>query len=265
MRLRSVSIVCCLALLNVCFAARILVLLPLGSKSHKFALMPVLEALAARGHQLTIFSSFLPSKETENIKEFYLGGLDALTKMMKEEYNLEYDWFDVPSKDPMTEMVDMMKEMSEVVEYAYNDLMDQPELRNIMQHRGTDLIIVDGIMSEQTLPLIEHLAVPYVFHCSSGALAWAWSIFEALGANPDYATVPFSSAVLDPVSPSFAQRLMNIRIGETWRSLRQKKIFSAVDEQAKKDFPHARPSAEILKEASLVLVNSHPTTGRIHF
>jgi hypothetical protein len=150
-----------------------------------------------------------------------------------------------------------------VVEYAYNDLMDQPDLRNIMQQRGTDLIIVDGIMSEQTLPLIEYFAVPYVFHCSSGALPWAWSIFEALGANPDYATVPFSLAVLDPVNPSFAQRLMNIRIGETWRSLRQKKIFDAVDEQAKKDFPNARPAAEIFKEASLVLVNSHPTTGRI--
>lgn len=116
MQLCSVSIVCCLiALLSVCFAAKILVLLPLGSKSHKFALMPVLEALAARGHQLTIFSSFLPTKKIENIQEFYLGGLDTLKKMMKEEYNLEYDWFDIPNKDPITEMVDMMKEMSEVV------------------------------------------------------------------------------------------------------------------------------------------------------
>ena len=259
---KSVSILYFLFVLQDCFAARILVLLPLGSKSHKFALMPVLESLAVRGHQLTIFSGFRPTQEKENIKEFYLGGLDTLTKIMKKEYNIEYNWFDLPAKDPLNELVDMMEEMPELIKFAYDDFMNHTELRSIIKDRGVDLVIVDAVMSEITFPLLEYLSVPIVFHCSSGALPWSWALFEALGGNPDYASLPFSMGDFDPVSPSFSQRLSNIRLSETFRYLRQKKVFDVVDQEAKKDFPVARPSAEMMKEASLVLVNSHPTTGK---
>ena len=50
-------------------AERILVLVPACSKSHKISFMPIVEALAKNGHQVTVVTPYEPYLEMENITE----------------------------------------------------------------------------------------------------------------------------------------------------------------------------------------------------
>ncbi len=241
--------------------AHILVLFPMASKSHKIAAVPFIEALAARGHKLSVISSFPPGKEVPNINEFYIGGLPAIEKYFKEQYDYEYDYFAeaIIQKDPITGINDLMMEFPMYNNLVYEDLMNSAEIKRILQDRDVDLVILDCLFNEVALPIVDSLNVPYIYHCSSGNLPWMTDLIDTLGGGKDYASVPYPNTPFNEVM-TFWERITNLRVGETFRSARQKYIFDWVDDFAKNDFPNARPSYEIYKDVSLVIVNSHPTT-----
>lgn len=232
--------------------AQILVVLPMGSKSHKFAVMPVLEALAERGHQLTVFSAFAEDKQKPNIREV---PLEMMTYVRR---NNRYDWWRAQQQDGMTELKETMDLLISHKETCYEDLMDNREFRTILKERNVDLVIVDGWMSECVYPFLDELGVPFIFHISSANLPWTQDVIEALGTNTDYASVPTAYADLDD-KMTFWERWKNIKITETFRFFRRK-LFASLEEYAKKDFPNLRSLYEIRKNVSLVLVNSHPVT-----
>lgn len=63
-------LVCCVLLsqLNWLFAARILAVLPMPSRSHYAVCSGVLYALAERGHEVTVFSPYPPQQPVKNFK-----------------------------------------------------------------------------------------------------------------------------------------------------------------------------------------------------
>jgi glucuronosyltransferase len=79
-----------------------------------------------------------------------------------------------------------------------------------------------------------------------------------MGADWDYASIPFPMTGFHD-KMTFSQRLSNLRMAFTFHSLRKTYIIDTLDEYVKKDFPNARPKANFLKEASLVLINSDVT------
>jgi glucuronosyltransferase len=238
-------------LFTACYGGRILVLLPLGSKSHKLAVMPVLEALAQRGHNLTIVSGFQSPEKMTNIHEIQITSIDVILEKV-------VNWYDTEKGDDETQLKTMITALPNTNTFIYDEMMRNPEFQSIMLERSVDLVIVDGIVSELTFPIIEHLRVPFVFHCSSFG-PWTTAAIEAMGTDSDYASIPFPQTGLDD-KMTFAQRLTNIRKAQSFHSLRQSHIFDTIDAYVKKDFPNARPSGDFMKEASLVLINSDITT-----
>lgn len=236
-----------------CYGERILVLLPLGSKSHKIAIMPIVEALAQKGHNLTIISGYASATEMNNIRELQITSIDEILERVK------VDWFETQKQDSMTQLKTLMKSLVHTTKFGYDQIMTHPEFQSILLEGNVDLVIVDAIVSELTFPIIEHLAVPFIFHCSSLGIPWAAAALEAMGADLNYAAVPFPMTGFDNTM-SFEQRLFNIRMAETFHSMRQSYAFDVLDVHVKKDFPNASPTAYFMKEASLVLVNSHVTT-----
>lgn len=236
-----------------CYGGRILVLLPLGSRSHKLAIMPVIEELAQRGHEITIFSGYESPIEMDNIREIKLISMDAIVEKSR------INWFDLQKEDKMSQLTSLMTTLPKTVTFGYEQLNNNKEFRSILMERNVDLIIVDAILSEATFPFIEHLAVPFIFHSSSIGIPWTTIALEAMGADLNYASVPFPMTGFDD-QMTFMERLTNIWMAEQFRSMRQTYAFDVLDAHVKKDFPNARPTAEIMKEASLVLVNSHPIT-----
>ncbi|XP_057375386.1 UDP-glycosyltransferase UGT5-like [Daphnia carinata] len=251
MKLLRFMIVMCFAF--VCFGERILVLLPLGSNSHKLAVMPIVEALAQKDHNLTIISGYKSSTEINNVHEIQITCIDKILERVK------VNWFETQKEDSLTQLKTMMMSLPHTTKFAYEQIMTHPEFQTILLERNVDLVIVDAIVSELTFPIIEHLGVPFIFHCSSLGIPWAAAALEAMGTDLNYATVPFPMTGFDDMM-TFRQRLFNLRMAETFRSMRQSYAFDVLDAYVKKDFPNASPTANIMKMASLVLVNSHVTT-----
>lgn len=148
-----------LTLADVSNAARILAIFPIGSKSHKLAAVPIIEALAEKGHQIALFSPYTPVKETANVVEYQL----AIPEFM-----VDMDWFAMQQESPLTQTSKMMIKYREEMIRNYNVLRDHKELRRIIKERNFDLIFTDGYSSEY-FPLVDQLSVPIVKHLSTGA------------------------------------------------------------------------------------------------
>lgn len=64
-----------------CNSHNILVFLPLPGWSHYVQVQPIFQALAERGHNLTVLSPFPPKKPIKNFNHIYLG-VEGWTQVM---------------------------------------------------------------------------------------------------------------------------------------------------------------------------------------
>ena len=255
MKLRSLSITLALLLTAFvaenCTAARIVVLYPVGSKSHFYAVMPVIEELGERGHNVTVFTPFKGiTKNATNVQEV------IMTSVANELDAMDIDWFAM-QKEGATQIFTMMQTMIALSTLGCEDLLSNPEFRRIVEKGDVDLFIVDAFGNEFTYPIIDKLGVPFVIHGSSSAFP---STLTAMGAPADYASVPLMLAEYDE-QMTFAQRLANVFSGEFLKYFRNVVIFKKLDAIVQGEFPGVKPIVELEGEASLYITNTHPVTN----
>jgi len=228
----------------------------MGSKSHKIAGMPVVEALAAKGHEISVISAF-KTNPIPNVKEVLLENLALIFTVY-----WEFDWFGAQKMDGLTELTETMKtdDWAMVVDLCIGEFQNNTEFQKIMKERNVDLVLMDGLVSDCVFPYIQELGVPFVFHISSANLPWSQYLFEELGASADYASVPTAYADLSD-QMTFWERFWNLRVTHKFHSIQREMIFLMEDYMRKSGkFPKFRSLSEIRKNVSLVLVNSNPTT-----
>lgn len=228
-------------------AARILALFPIGSKSHKLAAFPIIEALAEKGHKVVVFSPYKPVKETANIVEYKLDIPDFLFHM---------DWFDTQKESPLTQTTTMMLKYRREMIRNYEALRDHKELRRILDERQVDLIFTDGLSTEY-LPLIDQLGIPVVNHLSN---AVSVGHVRQCDVNKDYASVPNGLTDFDD-NMNFTQRMINFLLAEIFRLISLNYITYPIDQLIRKDFPNYRGYLEASMNVDLILANSHHTSA----
>lgn len=237
-------------LLDCCLSARILVLFPLGPKSHKNSITPIAEALAERGHEITLVSSFPPTKPVKNIREIVLTELT---------HSLDGDtikWFEM-TEQGVTQMVTMISYIRTLMRDGYATLMRNPEFLAVLKERNFDLVIFDALFTEFAHAISEYLQVPKIARSAASETPFS---FHSMGIPNDYAYVPSVLTDFDD-RMTFFQRLVNMLTAESQALVYKYAAIDLVDEMVKKDFPEARTVAEMEKETSLILMNSHPTTA----
>ena len=243
------SILIFVTILANSLSERILVLAPVCTVSHKYSFMPIIEALAAKGHQITIVSPYRPKTEIENVKEIIIE-----SEVFSQVYD---DWFNMHRLGIGTLLVSVMNNFRVMSTAGYDSLMANQEFRTILKNRDVDLIIVDSILNDATLPIIDSLKVPFIYHVSSSIVPWTAA---AMGVSPEYASIPFAlSDTTDEMS--FIDRVINVCMSQLFLILRRVFLVNMLDEYTKNDFPNARSISEIEKDASLCISSDHPTTS----
>lgn len=229
-------------------AERILVLSPLGPRSHINSFMPLVEELAKRGHQITVVTAHVPKTDSPKIRKISLTDLIDL---------VESEWYDLKQHNLFVNAVGDFQAFRWATVAAYDRFMAVDEIQEIKQNKNYDMIIMDGICNELVLPLIDHIGVPFMIIDPGFGAPWNLAIKDI---SPNYAFVPpfFGNYGSDM---SFFERLNNMVVVELMLMARRYYQLPLFDELAKKDFPNARPMAEIERDAELVLVNAHPTTS----
>ena len=230
-------------------AERILVLAPVCSKSHKISFMPIVEALAEKGHQVTVVTPFAPDRQKENINEI------VLDRNSLEELNT--DWFKIQNQNFAEKIKWTVTVFQTTMKEGYITLMNNKEFIEIVRNRAVDLVVVDAILNDFVLPIVDHLNVPYIFYSPASNVPW---VLNALSVPHEYASVPVG--VGDCGSQmTFMQRVKNIFSAELFFLLRKVMWFNVIEELIEKDFPNSRSILEIERDAELCILNSHPATA----
>lgn len=228
-------------------ASRILVLSPLGPRSHMYSFMPMVEALAERGHQMTVVTPHSPKTESPNIRKI------VLTELID---SVEVEWYDFKEHGLLVNNLGIFHMFNTAMAAAYERFIVNKDIQEIKRSKNYDAVIIDGIINDFAFPLIDHLGVPFfIFDPGCGT---NWNL-EALGATMAYAYIPpllgnFGSPM------TFFQRMYNAVVSEGLLTVRRLYLLSNLDKMVKKDFPNARPIAEIEKDAQLFFINEHHTT-----
>lgn len=249
---RSVSLI--LFLFSFCTfgrGERILMLSPLGTRSHIYGFMPIVEALAERGHQLTVVTAHKPIV-TDNSANI---GTIVLSDLVEQ---VEIDgWYDFKRHDSFTTFLGAMLHFRSTESLAYHVLMNNTQFKEIFASKSVDLIIVDAILQDFCLPLVDHLQVPFVYYSPSTGASFTLS---AMGVAQEYANVPTMFGVYND-KMTFFQRMENMLASEIILQLRKIILLRMLDQVIRKDFPDARSIEQIERDAKLCLTNIHPVTA----
>lgn len=234
--------------LVICHAERILVLAPVCSKSHKISFMPIVEALARKGHQLTVVTPYKPYVPVENITEI------VLENVLQE---LEVDWFEMQKQSTYEAIKQIVIFFNTVMKNGYKLLLANQEFVEILQSRAVDLVIVDAVLNDFTLPIVDSLKVPFIFYSPTSNAPW---VSAAVNVPASYATVP-SGAGDNGSKMTFLERVGNVVSAELFLLIRKFFILHPLDELISKDFPNSRPISEIERSSDLCIMNIHPATA----
>ncbi|CAG9762822.1 unnamed protein product [Ceutorhynchus assimilis] len=224
-------------------AHNILVVFPYPSRSHFEVYVPLFEALANRGHNLTIISYRNTPYNSENIENFWLGQDEEVNVVSLKGLGETGAFYLGPH------MLAMRAE--EVCEYG---LQAKGFRRFLEKHQNTkfDLIMIEHFNIECFLGLVNKYKAPFIGLSSSVALPWQGKWFGAQP-NPSYVQNVcggFSTPMI------FLDRVVNTLLhvySNVWYELF---IAKPANEWSKKyiDFEAADPH-----KTSLFLVNTHYT------
>lgn len=248
---RLVSFLALSLTLDVIPAAKIVVIYSVGSKSHFFGVKPAIEALAERGHEITLFTPFRGIGDgIRNVREIALPEtLNAL------EREVHVDWFAM-QKEGKLQMLSMFRLMAQLTRRGARETLRHDEFRRIVAERDVDLFVVDAFGNEYAYPVIELTGVPFVTHLSASPIPM---LLTALGGPGEYASVPstFTDFTDDM---SFFQRLQNVLGCHMFQLIRDVYWVPQMDEVVKEEFPQAKSINEVVGSVALSIANSHTTT-----
>ncbi|KAK8397728.1 hypothetical protein O3P69_004484 [Scylla paramamosain] len=144
-----VAVVGLLAAMQVIEASKVLVLTPISSKSHKNFYMGIINALAARGHQITILTPYKASKVHQNVQEVVLPQMELTNFIPNLFTSGKFSGpFQLSLKAPQ----------------MCNDALADPKTQNLLKEKY-DLIMLGMFFSDCLLSIVHQMKVPYVYLC----------------------------------------------------------------------------------------------------
>ncbi|XP_042887611.1 UDP-glycosyltransferase UGT5-like [Penaeus japonicus] len=219
---------------------RILMLLPVGSKSHKVFFTSVADVLGERGHQVVMLSSYPASSKNPNVLEINHG----LKDFDVEDMNLFES-----RNDPTGGFSSLQNTLPAMTKKLYK----VPKVMELYEKRKTfDLIILDYTINEMIYPFVHELthmtiAVYGMDPCHSAVFGNVQNPAYVSGVRREY-----------PKPLSFGDRFLNlvqhVVIPFYWRHWSP---VPKIQEEVSEIFPELPPLLDIERNQSLTLVNSH--------
>lgn len=219
---------------------KILMLLPVGSSSHRNVFMPLAEALADRGHKIVILSGLPPTSKHPNVTEInhelpHLG--DNINDMFQHVNSLVGGW--ELFKIPLPAMA--------------RDIYKVPSVKKLYEKRKEfDLVVIDFMFNEIIYPFAHE--VPFITVATPGMDSRQSAVFGNV-LSPSYTPNLLANY---PFPLSLRERIINLFL-HTWPPFYWNKwaIIPLVQKEISAQFPDLPPLLEIERNQSLTLMNTH--------
>ncbi|KAG8285772.1 UDP-glucuronosyltransferase 1-1 [Homalodisca vitripennis] len=239
-----------LPLFTVCDGARILALVPFPSKSHWIVIEPLFQELAARGHQVTVFSSFPQKKPLPNYND-----VDCSATVPPGISAISIDQIRQVMPTPW-ETVHFMKEIHE----DCCKILGESKVQHLWKSKEQyDLLITELFASDCFTYVAHKLKIPLISYTTSMAVPWG---AERVGLpdNPSY--IPNYLVHFSP-QMTLWQKVYNIAIlvyAKFWHlCVYDKHTQTLVENFFGETLP---PLREVLENTSLIFVNSYHTLAQ---
>ncbi|XP_063897135.1 UDP-glycosyltransferase UGT5 [Helicoverpa armigera] len=226
-------------------AARILAVFPVPSISHQVVFRPLTQALAKRGHEVTVITpdpAFPKGGAPENLTEI---DVHFSYEIMKEMYK-------VTSSGDAT-MVQKMRVGFDLIAKVFEDQIQKDVVKNVLKDQKYDLLLLEAC-ARPALMLSHVFKVPVILVSSFGPM------------NFNVQTI--GSAWHPLVFPlSMNQRVYNLtnweKISELWNLYQLDIVLKEVEEEenvmAKRLFgPDIPPMSELKNNVDMLFLNIHP-------
>ncbi|XP_068228236.1 UDP-glycosyltransferase UGT5-like [Palaemon carinicauda] len=241
--------------LSFCDCSKVLMILPLGSASHKNIVTPLAESLGQRGHQVTVASLHAGSANAS--RSFTdLVAADAWNSIKK--VTGEFDVFKMreASGGKNVNSQVMKKVLHHLPEYCDAFLRD-PGMQDAWRTKP-DLILLPAFMNECGLALVHKFKVPFMYVTTSGLTPWT---ADLLG-NPEHPAYVPNQYLPYGDHMNLWERTLNTIARFISPYLRNRLVLSRLDGVVQRFLKDPFVSlSEVEKNVSLVLVNSHYSLG----
>uniref|UniRef100_A0A182MNV7 Uncharacterized protein n=1 Tax=Anopheles culicifacies TaxID=139723 RepID=A0A182MNV7_9DIPT len=236
--------------LDTSSAAKILAVFPSISKTNYIFGQVLFEALAAKGHDLTVVSPFEIQYAYENIRQVRITGLFSHI----EDYGLHANVFTKRDKSSFYGNTNLIYGTAAMADYT----LGHPKLQELLKNPNEtfDLLILDQVLCESLLGLAYHYGVPAIVYSASASNKYT---NEMVGNphNPAYNPIP-SLGYSDRMD--LVQRVWNTFVS-ICEQFNYRYLYLPSQEAVYQRYFSRRnlpPLLDLIHNVSLVMVNSHP-------
>ena len=236
-------------------ASNVLMVLPLGSASHKNIFTPIAQTLGEKGHDVTLVSLHAsPSKPGKALSFNDVVAESAWTEIQSATGGLNVFDLSRSSSDVNREIMKIM--FRNLPTYCDAFLRD-PALQAVWRVKP-DLIMIPAFMNECALAFVHKFQVPFIYVTTSGLTPWT---ADTIG-NPEHPAYVPNQYLSYTDDMTLWERVINtaMRIGAPFA--RRHFILNRLDGVVQKFMGDESVSLEAIeRNVSLVLVNSHHSLG----
>ncbi|KAK7085063.1 UDP-glucuronosyltransferase 2A1 [Halocaridina rubra] len=242
-------------LVAVSESSRVLMILSLGSASHKNIMTPLAESLGRRGHQVTIVSLHAsPSNSSKAYTDLVAVNAWNIIQKVTGEFNVFKMREATGGKDVNSQV--MKKVLRHLPEYCDAFLRD-PGVQDAWTSKP-DLILLPSFMNECGLAFVHKFKVPFMYVTTSGLTPWT---ADLLG-NPEHPAYIPNQYLSYGDRMSLWERTMNTLVRFISPYLRSHVVLNRLEGVVQRFLGDPMVSLpEIEKNVSMVLVNSHYSLG----
>ncbi|KAJ3642488.1 hypothetical protein Zmor_025267 [Zophobas morio] len=233
--------------------AKILGVFTSPGRSHYILGSTLMKALAEKGHDVTLISSF-GEKKPPKTKGTYRD--IVVTEIMKKMNELiaggQVNMFEHAKMSPLPAAAFLARMMPRIMEPGLGNKEVQ---KLIHSNEKFDVVIVEQFMNDAEKALSTHFGAPLIVVSSMWANYWLNKIVGN-PAPPSY--IPMVTTDYS-VPMTFCERLLNSLLYVVTEVFFNLFVYSVENDIIKKNIPNGPELSDVLYNASLVLMNSHPS------
>ena len=169
------------ALFSYVNGASILFYFGLATYSHRVAVWPLVERLAADGHDVTFLSGYLPKKPNKNVTEF---SPKALVDFMSSSFGADSDLIAIRMAGQHVAIWDAIQEFGVTM---CDILMNDQEYLGLLKNKKFDLVVMDMLNNDCAYGIIHYQKTKFVIYDTTHPMQWQYDMF-GIPAETSYIT-----------------------------------------------------------------------------
>lgn len=224
----------------------------MGSYSHRVPMQPLLDALAERGHKVTMLSGFPPKSPNPKITEF------TPPKLLNWTSNLITDDFDVFKFRKNSQILQTWFILPILGGIACENLYTDEVFLKWMKDPATkfDVVVIDSLCNECAYGIAHHFNAKIVSF-NTGQM-YAWNPESNYGIPDESSSLP-DGMMHFPTDMTFFQRAVTALVPLVWKAYREFYVFPKFEQITKDglgvtEFPSFK---DLEMNTSLTLINNH--------